>query len=244
MSPAQRSPHQQPRSQVSKTRSLKSPAKPKQSPRVELHIVADGFVGAELSVVSRKKPRRRGQKGPREVKPIQALPTLALSKGSLPPPAVQPGNPPTAPRFTPMRPLQTSTLNDSDSGVTQTFGQLVLTGTQVANIRTPPQHNQAEQRESAIQRQLSSIVAPVRRESASSASEAMSNDHQISMFDDGDLDTEEGTEEPGEPVGYPRRRATFVEDHSYFERAMHGLDVEGGAESVRQDFWSQSNAME
>jgi hypothetical protein len=72
----------------------------------------------------------------------------------------------------------------------------------------------------------------------------MSDDHQISMFDDGDLDTEEGTEEPGEPVGYPRRRATFVEDYSYFERAMHGLDVEGGAESVRQDFWSQSNAME
>jgi hypothetical protein len=187
---------------VTKAKSLKSPAKAKQSPRVEL---ADGFVGAELSVVPRKKPRRRGQVGPREVKPMQTLPTLALANGSLPLPAVQPGNPPMAPRFTPMRPSQALTLNDGDSGVTQTFGQLILAGSQGLNIRTPPQLNQAEQRESAIRRQLSSIIAPIRRESGSSASEAMSDDHQMSMFDDGGLDTEEGTEEPAGPVGCSRR---------------------------------------
>jgi hypothetical protein len=89
---------------------------------------------------------------------------------------------------------------------------------------------------SAIRTQLSSITAPMRRESDSSVSEEDSESDRQTSYDAENDDSEEAAHFSTGPSG----RAAFVGDsHSYFEAAMHGLDIVMATSRDKREFWSQ-----
>jgi hypothetical protein len=166
--------------------------------------------------VSSTKPRRRRTVAPRERKrPTGAaslITGLALTSGLLPPPVLQRD----LTLFSTMRPLHGSSHFDN----TTSPGQLTLARSE------NPASNSTQVK---VRSQLSSITAPVRRDSESSASEAAD--------ETGSADGEDENEDAFS------RNPTFVEDSSYFENAMYHLDVGEAAEVTDVDTRTRCIAM-
>jgi len=221
----------------------------KSRPRVGPQLVADGFEGTELHVVSTRKPRRRVKNATRQVTHSPVVVRLPLASGCLPePPGLNEVFPSVAGRAT-RESAQTPVLELSHERATTTPSQINSTKTRSTLEDLETQRNSTRRRESAIRSQLQSITAPVRRDSESSESEGITEDQSIVADDeDIDADTVDGTPRTSARFG---RRQTFIQDHSYFESAMHHLGIEEAAESVSEaresgehEFWSQYGAMD
>lgn len=234
-------PVQQLRYPLSKAPNPALPVRPKQTMQPSPHFVADGFVGDELLFISTRKPRRRGKIEPRGAKSKPTVAALTLAKGSLPAPILQLGLP-SAAKDARAAPLRVTVTKGRYSDDTNTPGHLVFTRTQcTADDLKPQQQQQVEEcvvrdHSSAIRTQLSSITAPMRRESESSVSEENSESDRQTSYDAENDDLEEAAH----PSTHPNARTTFVGDsHGYFEAAMHGLDIVKAMSRDKQEFWSQ-----
>ncbi|KAF2829288.1 hypothetical protein CC86DRAFT_187751 [Ophiobolus disseminans] len=213
---------QPPRSLISALREPAAPMKSQQVCRTGLQFVADGFVGCELDVISTTKPRQRARIDSRKGKHPSVGSALALASGSLPLPPNQGEVLSIVSQHVTTELSQSSVLAYSHEQAATAPSQLTLTKTQGTTENASPYHLSLTRWESAIRNQLSSIIAPVRRHSESSESEAIT-EHQ-STLDDEDTFEDDSTEDTTYNPVHLGRRPTFSDDHSYFKRAMQELD--------------------
>jgi hypothetical protein len=206
--------------------------KPKQQARTSLHFVADGFVGSELRIELTKKSQRRAKVVPRQSKSNLAVARLALVTGLLPTPIVQhaemmatPNNMPSEALYEPLKIARGPAQLDSIRAQGLTDGRQT-------------QIRQVARGEHTVRNQLSSITAPLRRESESSESDVVTEREFV--VDGEEMEEIIHTQQFPPPSG----TSTIAEDHGYFESAMYHLDIAQTTESVNNEFWSQYNAVD
>jgi hypothetical protein len=129
-------------------------------------FVADGFVGSELTVGSVKKPRRRVKIVPQQSKSDAGKAGLSLAVGLLPLPNLQFTRMTIDPQRTMKEALHSYDVSSLD--VKAIRGQLDLVSTSAEKDFRQAQFQQVQQSKHTVQSQLSSITAPIRRESESS----------------------------------------------------------------------------
>jgi hypothetical protein len=147
--------------------------------------MGDGFVGSELETAPLRKPQRRGKTASRVSTNI-GVAGLRLASGSLPTPTIHGGGLFTATKPFDAMPLD---LHVEPLNVTKIAEEPELSTLRNATRDTRVQRQEAERWERAVQSQLSRITAPIRHNSASSGSEALTEQQSV-MDDDEDFNAE------------------------------------------------------
>jgi hypothetical protein len=174
--------------------------------------------------------------GTRESKATLLMPGLTLSNGPLPPPALQYYDPVPAPSPT------KADFNHTESAALAVLpGQLILTKPENATRPKHIEEHHAQRLDVVVRNQLSSIIAPVRRDTESSGSEVIL-EHETS--DNEEDKCSDGIDDITHPVRFRTSDSTptFVEDASYFETAMHHLEARRGLGNADEVSWSYQNA--
>ncbi|KAF2129596.1 hypothetical protein P153DRAFT_396853 [Dothidotthia symphoricarpi CBS 119687] len=207
-------------------------------------VASDGFVGEELTITrTQKRTKRSGKNILQETQLGFASGGLVLGNGRLPSPrheCISPSLPDSGLRSSSglHTPFQVGSSQRSAIPI-----QLILTRNHNVTDSRPVESGCFRKRETAVHTQLSSITAPLRRDSESSRSEAMDEDDHIndngdpnidgsvsgeSQNSDGFINDEEcdGTDSTS-PSRFKHlsRKPTYVDDSSYYQQAMHDLDM-------------------
>ena len=230
------------RSTITTPRPFLPSSKSQQHYRSASEFVADGFEAHELRMSPPRRLRRREKTTRRQIKPTTMADGLILASGLLPAPGVQNED-----SFVPSgdstgRRRQVTNTDDAPLVADDGPDHANVSRTPVTNDQF--RYRQAERSERAVNSQLASITAPVRRDTESS--EDGTSSEELSFGSDPD-DGESGNMCAHTDLHLPtllKRKATLVQDTRYFEHAMHHLDSVQGNESGEDDFWSQYNAME
>jgi hypothetical protein len=233
-----------------RNRLFKSPNKLKQGhlalsklfPQSRLGMqLADGFVGSELHSASRKGRTRRSKTlQARKEKPV-VVRELALQSGRLPISETENAG------LSMAHAIDNSLYFDhlhTMSGLEERQnkaqpGQLVLTRSQSVALSERSREGRPKQCDKAILHQLSSITAPIRRESGSSDSDIVEEEGNMDSEDGYDTDNADEVDDYNARYMLPTQVPTFADDTSYFQTAMQQLEVGLQVENGEDDFWSQ-----
>jgi hypothetical protein len=160
-----------------RSKMLKGPVRPYQNSMTRsksgLQMASDGFVGTELHSLCKKTPARRGKNVPRVRKKPAILRELALESGPLPDSAAETCDASMALQHG-TRYLEHSRAisRTGDQEGNPRLGQFVSKSSPSIVRSGVPDRCLTQQWHRVIQHQLSSITAPIRRESDCSASES------------------------------------------------------------------------
>jgi hypothetical protein len=237
-----------------RNRLFKSPTKRKQERLTSSRLFpqswsgmqfADGFVDHELNSASRKGHTRRSKTvSARRKKPV--VRELALGSGPLPVSETENAG------------LLMAHANDNSlcldhlhttSGLKEHQnktkpGQLVLTRSQSVALSERSRVCRPKQCDKAILHQLSSITAPLRRESGSSDSDIVEEEGKMDSEDGNDTDSDNEVDDYNARYILSTQVPTFADDTSYFQTAMQQLEVGRLIENGEDDFWSQYGPMD
>jgi hypothetical protein len=215
-----------------------------QHKQVGLQFYADGFEPNELTIFPTRRLRRREKLVRRQDKPSTIAAELALASGELPAPVVQATDDFVTVGDTTILELVRATSNLNGASLITNNISRAPDATALATGDRQAQHQQAERWEHTVRGQLSSITAPVRRDSGSSSSDA-SAERQLFTSDEEDDDIQGLHPNPHvRSKSLLRRRPALVQDQRYFEHAMYHLHDDESQESGDIEFWSQYSAME
>jgi hypothetical protein len=200
-------------------------------------FVADGFVGSELTVEPARKPLRRAKIVPRQSKPDAGKVGLALVDGLLPLPNFQYTKMTIDPEHETEEALHSFDVNSVE--VKAMPGQLDLVRTSAEKDFKQPRFQQVQQAKHTVKSQLSSITAPIRRESESSNSDVFNEGESTMDGEEEAHDAEEMDETAySQSASLLRQRSTIVVDYGYFENAMHDLEIAQRTRRIDDEFWS------
>jgi hypothetical protein len=206
-------------------------------------VASDGFIGAELTTRHKKgttRPRDSNYK--RTKRSTCTSRRLALACGHLPAPQLEHhvGAPPLSEPVLPLGGAHTSFQAQIHMHERPILTQCALTKTQRATSDEEPRYRYGcylRQHENLVCSQLSSITAPVRRFLEDSGSEHFYRERYPS--DGFDNNTDSAHDITQSPHIVPLAcMPIFAEDTSYFENAMHNLDVADGSNSFDNDLYS------
>jgi hypothetical protein len=203
--------------------------------RLGIQVVPDGFVDHELHCTSKKGSGRRSKTVSTQKRKPVVVRELALGNGLLPVSENRESG------------ISMTSVDDDSLYLDQSNakpGQLVLTRSQSVIQNEASSQVLLAQRDSAILHQLSSITAPLRRDSDSSESDTMADEGDIDFEDSHDTDDADEADDYDARYVLSTQMPTFGDDKSYFETAMQHLEVEGPVEHGEHDFWSQYGPMD
>lgn len=203
--------------------------------------MADGFEAHELKMSPPRRPRRRERTTRRQIKTKPMVDGLILAGGLLPSPDF-----PDVDTLVPSgdctgRSRQFTNTDEAPLAANDSPDHPDVSRTSVTNDQV--QYRQAERSERAVNSQLASITAPVRRDTESSENDTSGEEWSLGS-DPEDEDSGSMGAHTARPPTLLKRKATLVQDIRYFEHAMHHLGSGQSNESGDDEFWSQYNAME
>jgi hypothetical protein len=214
--------------------------KPQQHYHAGLDFLADGFEAHELKLSPPRTLRRRERTVRRQIKTITMVDGLILAGGLLPPPGVQDIDSFVPPGDSTGRSRRVINTVESPLAADDCPDQPVELRTSVTNDQV--QHRQAERSERAVNSQLASITAPVRRDTEISENDTSSEECSLGSDPEDEESVKIGAHE-ARPCTLLKRKATLVQDMRYFEHAMHHLEAGQDNESGDDEFWSQYNTV-
>ncbi|KAH5441182.1 hypothetical protein HBI47_044040 [Parastagonospora nodorum] len=228
------------RSTTTTPRPFLPPIKSLRHYRAGLEFVADGFEAHELKLSPPRRPRRRERTVRRQIKTITMVNGLILAGGLLPPPDLQDVDSFVLPGDSTSRSRRVINTVESPLAADDCPDQSIESRTSVTNDQV--QCQQAKRSEHAVNSQLASITAPVRRDTESSENDTSSEECSLCSDPEDEESVKMGAHKARPPT-LLKRKATLVQDMRYFEHAMHHLESGQDNESGDDEFWSQYNTV-
>jgi hypothetical protein len=238
-------------------RTFKSPTKPNQDrlapselfpqSRLGMQFAPDGFVGRELQSTSLTGRTSRSKTLParRKKKPI-VIHELALGSGPLPVMVTE--NTGTSMAHANENSLYLNHLPTTPEREEQQNkvkpGQLVLARSQSVTLGERSREDLPKQCEKIILHQLSSITAPLRRESGTSESDTTGEEGDMDSEDGHDTDNDDAVDGYNAHYLLSTQVPTFADDKRYFQTATQRLENVGFVVNGGDDFWSQYGQMD